>query len=157
MTQDRTLGQRIGAATNIWRILLDRRLKPLGLSQARWRVLLHVANAGKPLTQSELARRLCIGGPSLVSLLDRMEADGWIERRHHETDRRRNLVHLSARAEATMPTLEAEADRLYRELIKGLEPADIETAGSVLDHIRMRGEAIESEPRDREMDVESDA
>ncbi|MEJ2380719.1 MAG: MarR family transcriptional regulator, partial [Gammaproteobacteria bacterium] len=27
----------------IWRTMLDQRLKPFGLSQAKWRVLLHLA------------------------------------------------------------------------------------------------------------------
>ncbi len=147
MNDDKGLGQLIGEATNVWRALLDRRLRSIGLSQARWRVLLHAARAGRPLTQSELAARLSIGGPGLVSLLDRMEADGWIERRPHETDRRRNHVHLSPRAEAAMPAIEREAHQVYEDLTAGLDPAAIEAAGRVLVHIRSRAEALEEATR----------
>ena len=156
MSNERTLGQLVGEAMNVWRSVLDRRLRPLGLSQARWRVLLHAARADTPLTQSELASRLYIGGPSLVSLIDRMEADGWIKRRRHETDRRRNLIYLSPRAGETLQLIEAEVDRVYRELIEGLDPTDIETAKTVLCHIRARGEALESGIGDSQPDTESD-
>lgn len=144
MSADKTFGQAIGETTRAWRALLDQRLKPLGVSEARWRVLLHVGQAGRPLTQSELAARLSIGGPSLVTLLDRMEKAGWIERRRHETDRRRNLVHLAPRAEKTMAAVQREAGRVHDELTQGLSPADIETARRVLLHIRSRAEALEN-------------
>lgn len=154
MSEERALGQLIGEATNIWRSVLDRRLKPLGLSQARWRVLLHAARADRPLTQSELANRLYIGGPSLVSLIDRMEADGWIERRRHETDRRRNLIHLSPRAEETLQLIEKEVVRVHRELTEGLDPADVESARRVLTHIKARGESLQGDTCDRQMDID---
>lgn len=143
MSEDKTLGQMIGEATHVWRALLDRRLKPLGLSEARWRVLLHVSHAGRPLTQSELAARLSIGGPGLVSLLDRMEAAGWIERRPHETDRRRNMVHLAPRAVEAMAAIEAEARRTYADLTEGISAADMAAARRVLGHIRSRADALE--------------
>lgn len=152
MSDERTLGQLLGEVTNIWRTVLDRRLKPLGLSQARWRVLLHVARAGHPLTQTELAARLGVGGPSLVSLLDRMESDGWISRRRHATDRRRNQIHLAPRAEKMMPTITAEAEQLRRDLTEGLDPAEIATAKRVLARIRARGDTLAGEARDNEMD-----
>lgn len=148
MSEEKGLGQLIGEAMNVWRALLDRRLKPLGVSQARWRVLLHVARAGKPLTQSELASRLGIGGPSLVTLLDRMEAGGWIERHPHATDRRRNLVHLSPRAEATMAAVEREAHQVHDDLTGGLDPAEIEAARRVLVHITLRAQALEEASRE---------
>lgn len=144
MTQDsKTLGQLLGETTRSWRALLDRRLKPLGLSGARWLVLLHTSHAGRELTQTELAERLGIGRSSLVGLLDRMTQDGWVERRPHDTDRRRNLVHLSPRAVEAMATVEAEARQVYEQLVAGLDPADIAVTRRVLHRIRKRAERLE--------------
>lgn len=48
-------GTQLAQASRAWRAELDRRLSHLGLSQARWLVLLHLArNSGIP-TQRELA------------------------------------------------------------------------------------------------------
>ena len=47
-------------AARAWRLKLDERLKPMGLSQAKWRTLLNLSMAETPLTQAEIAARLGI-------------------------------------------------------------------------------------------------
>ena len=43
-----------------WRAKLDSRLKPLGLSQGKWRTLVHLSKGGDQMSQSELAARMSI-------------------------------------------------------------------------------------------------
>ena len=57
---------------------LDQRLKPMGLSQANWRTLIHLSRTPEPLTQSQIAEHTAIEEPTLVSLLHRLEKEGWV-------------------------------------------------------------------------------
>lgn len=65
-----------------WRAELDRRLADLGLSQARWLVLLHLARFDHEPTQRELAQSVAVEGPTLARLLDSLEAQGLVLARH---------------------------------------------------------------------------
>ena len=71
-----SFGLLLGGAARAWRLKLDQRLKPIGLSQAKWRTLLHLSSAKGALTQSEVAARLGIEEPTLVNLLHRLERAG---------------------------------------------------------------------------------
>src|SRR3979411_778837 len=82
-----------------WRLKLDGRLKPMGLSQAKWRTLLHLSIASGPLTQAEIASRLGIEEPTLVTLLHRLERGGGGARRKGSPDRRCKTVPLGKRGQ----------------------------------------------------------
>jgi len=62
-----TFGPLLGGTARAWRMKLDQRLKPMGLSQAKWRTLLHLSRAPEPLTQSQIAEHIGIEEPTLVS------------------------------------------------------------------------------------------
>ena len=51
-------GQLLHGTARAWRQKLDERLKPMGLSQAKWRTLMHLSLARDALTQAEIAARL---------------------------------------------------------------------------------------------------
>ena len=79
-----------------WRKLLDERLKDLGVTQARWFTLVCLPRGGG-VTQRELAHLMTIENPTLVRLLDSLEEQGLIERRHSERDRRARLLSYPCR------------------------------------------------------------
>lgn len=58
-------GPLLHGAARAWRLKLDERLKPMGLSQAKWRTLLHLSLAPDALTQKQIAARLGIEEPTL--------------------------------------------------------------------------------------------
>lgn len=136
MTQPENFGQLLGETARAWRAALDCRLRPIGLSGARWLVLLHLARADTPLSQKELAARIGIEGPTLVGLLDRMVQDGWVERRPSGSDRRSNTVHLTVPARRTIRRIEATAAALREELLSGVSRDEIESCARVLERIR---------------------
>ncbi|MCH5671467.1 MarR family winged helix-turn-helix transcriptional regulator [Streptomyces gilvus] len=79
---------------------LTRRLAELleeeGCSVERWRVLSVTADGqGHPMT--EIADRVLMPAPSLTKLVDGMVADNLVHRRSDPADRRRVLLHLTAR------------------------------------------------------------
>lgn len=100
-----------------WRNLLDKRLKPLGLSQAKWRALIYLSFADKPLTQTELSEKMGIEGASLVGLIDRLAQEGWVDRQMQTHDRRVRTLHLTKKAKSTLIKIKDIADQLSKEIL----------------------------------------
>lgn len=123
-----------------WRTRLDRRLRPLGLSQGKWRTLMNLSQGGDKLTQREIAERMGIEEATLAGLLNRLESDGWIERRESPNDRRCKIVHLQRRSKSVLEKIFGAAHVLRNELIHDVSPADLKTCIRVLQQIRARAE-----------------
>ncbi len=136
------LGFTLGETYRLWRGLLDKRLRPLGLSQASWLVLLHLSRRGDGKVQKELAEWLGIEGPTLVRQLDRMAKDGWIERRESVQDRRAKTVHLTKRARSVIQKINQVATKLRSELLADAKPGDIETCLQVMQRIKAKAERL---------------
>lgn len=64
-----------------------------GLTEQQWRVL-RVLWAEGPVTTTHLSRQTLLPAPSLVGILDRLQAKGLIARERRDTDRRK--VHVAA-------------------------------------------------------------
>jgi DNA-binding MarR family transcriptional regulator len=67
---------------------VERALADAGLSLAKLGALRHLALAETPLTLTQLAERHCCGRSNVTSLIDRLEADGYVERIVDPNDRR---------------------------------------------------------------------
>lgn len=117
---ERSLRERFGFAlgqlSRLWRKELDRRLSPYGLTEARWLALLHLSRMSHPVTQKDLAARIGVQGPTLVRTLDWLEAEGLIERRPIEGDRRAKSLHLTEKARPSLARIQAVAEGLREEL-----------------------------------------
>jgi MarR family transcriptional regulator for hemolysin len=140
MSNDETFGSLLHGTARAWRLKLDERLKPMGLSQAKWRTLLHLSIASGPLTQSEIAERLGIEDPSLVTLLHRLEREGWIIRRGSPHDRRCKMVLLGRRAQDVISQISAAAEKLRHELLEDISATDLRTCVRVLTRIYEKAE-----------------
>jgi MarR family transcriptional regulator for hemolysin len=133
-------GPLLHGTARAWRLKLDERLKPLGMSQARWRTLLHLSRAQGPITQAELAARLGVEEPTLVNLLHRLEETGWVKRLDSAEDRRCKTVRLQPRARRVIASINATAGELRCELLTGISPGEIQACVRVLEKIRQRAE-----------------
>jgi MarR family transcriptional regulator, transcriptional regulator for hemolysin len=140
MSDDETLGPLLHGTARAWRLKLDERLKPMGLSQAKWRTLMHLSLAGDALTQAEIAARLGVEQPTVVTLLHRLEKEGWIIRRGSPRDRRCKMVVLGRRAQDVISQISAEAEKLRHELMENISAADLHTCMRVLTQIYERAE-----------------
>jgi MarR family transcriptional regulator for hemolysin len=144
MTSDwETIGPLLHGTARAWRQKLDERLKPMGLSQAKWRTLLHLSIAQEALTQAEIAARLGIEEPTVVSLLRRLEKEDWITRTNSPHDRRCKMVLLGRRAQQVIAQINATAEKLRHELLDGIPKSHLETCMGVLARIRERAEKSE--------------
>jgi MarR family transcriptional regulator, transcriptional regulator for hemolysin len=134
------IGPLLHGTARAWRLKLDERLKPMGLSQAKWRTLLHLSNSSEPLTQAEIASHLGIEEPTLVTLLHRLEGERWVARKNAAHDRRCKTVHLAPRAHRVIERITAAAFKLRHELLDEISPAELRICIRVLDRIRQKAE-----------------
>jgi len=133
-----TFGPLLGGTARAWRMKLDQRLKPMGLSQAKWRTLIHLSRASEPLTQSQIAERTGIEEPTLVTLLHRLEKEDWVIRKSSASDRRCKTVHLQPRAKKVIDSINATALRLRHELIREIPAREMQICMRVLAQVRER-------------------
>jgi len=140
MSDDETFGQLLHGTARAWRQKLDARLKPMGLSQAKWRTLMHLSIAPDALTQAEIAARLGVEEPTVVTLLNRLEREAWITRTTSPHDRRCKRVQLGRRAQRIIGQINATADKLRHELLADITELDLKTCMRVLARVRERAE-----------------
>ena len=135
MTDEHRFGMQLAQLSRGWRAELDRRLAGLGLSQARWLVLLHLARFESAPTQRELAKSVGVEGPTLARLLDSLETQGLVRRQAVIEDRRAKQITLSESALPLIKQIETIANALRVELFSGINEQDIATAMAV--HARL--------------------
>jgi MarR family transcriptional regulator for hemolysin len=133
-------GQLLHGTARAWRQKLDERLKPMGLSQAKWRTLMHLSLAGDALTQAEIAARLGVEEPTMVTLLHRLEREEWITRTNSALDRRCKMVLLGRRAQGVIAQINSSAKTLRNELLADIPTPDLQMCMEVLAHIKDRAE-----------------
>jgi len=121
LTDQHRFGMQLAQMSRGWRAELDRRLAGLGLSQARWLVLLHLARFDCKPTQRELAQSVGVEGPTLARLLDSLEAQGLVKRQAVLEDRRAKKIELSESALPLIAEIEAIATALRQELFVGID------------------------------------
>lgn len=132
------IGKLIGETHRLWRTRMDERLRPLGLSQARWTTLRALARHGDAMPQTELAARVGVEAPTLVGMLDGLVRDGYVSRRNSIADRRVKTVHLTAKAKRQSEQIDRIAQTLRTEIMQHIKTGDLGIAVRVLEAIRSR-------------------
>ena len=105
-----------------------------GFTVSEWRVLATLHDQ-EPLSVGRVAQVTLLKPSTVTKILDRMEADGYLERLTHEADRRITLVRITAQGERTVSRLVTLALEHERRVLEpfGLERA--EALKSTLRHI----------------------
>lgn len=119
------IGVELGRASRLWRTRLDERLAPLGLTQAKWLVLLHLSRAGGVMPQKELAQSIGVEGPTMVRVLDGLERRGLTERLGRPEDRRVRDVRLTEAAGEVLGDIMRVAGDLREKILAGLSEDDL--------------------------------
>ncbi len=130
--------QSISVVARRWRTRLDERLKPMNMSIARWGALYWLGQAGDGVSQAHLAELAGVEPPTLVRVIDQLEAQGLVERRVSPTDRRVNLLSLTDAALPLVAEIETEAETLRMELLGDLSFEEYEMAVMVMAKLRSR-------------------
>ena len=111
-------------------------LAPQGITFRQCQVLAWLAMDGDGLSQVELAERMNIEPPTLVSVLDRMERDGLVAREACPDDRRKNLIKPLPRAGPVWKKIVASAERVRALAFRGLTGEEVATLRALLGRVR---------------------
>lgn len=114
-----SVGHWICSAARLVERSMNTELEPEGITFRQCQVLAWLSRDGA-LPQIELAERMNIEPATLVSVLDRMERDGWIERTACPDDRRRKIIRPLAKAEPAWEKIVACARRVRSRASQGL-------------------------------------
>jgi MarR family transcriptional regulator for hemolysin len=136
------LGERFSAAVHTtargWRLLIDKQLKHLGIGQAGWMTIAMIAKSGEPMSQRALADLVGVEGPSMVSMLDRLEREGLVTRAPRPTDRRVKLVHLTEAGTTLYQQVREQAQAVRTALLGDIDPDQLKAATELLELLRTR-------------------
>ncbi|HEX7079509.1 MAG TPA: MarR family transcriptional regulator [Gammaproteobacteria bacterium] len=119
---ERSLGFLLTDVFHLMRRSLDRRLQSLGLTQAQWRAIAHLARH-QGMNQAALAERLEVQPITLARLVDRMEAAGWVERARDPDDRRAVRLYLTDQCRPILAEMHERASQMLEEALAGVSDA----------------------------------
>lgn len=105
----------------------------VGITFAQWRVLVLLTKTQDALSQKEIAEGLGLEAPTLIPILDKLQKDGFIERRVDRNDRRNNRIFRAKRTfEIWETTLEC-ASKVLTIALAGLPDENVQIMKVVLE------------------------
>lgn len=110
-------------STALYLSRLERSLKKVGLDIARWRVLMCVGPEDA-IGISEIADLAIVKLPTMMKIIQRMEADGMIDCRPREEDGRFTDVTLTENGIAAREQAWAIAQKIYEKAFANISPAE---------------------------------
>ncbi|SEM67026.1 MarR family transcriptional regulator [Bradyrhizobium sp. OK095] len=137
------LGRLIARLARIWRRESDQALSDHGLSYATAIPLLVLSRQGETVRQGVLADELGIEGPSLVRLIDLLQAEGLVERREDPTDRRAKTLHLTKAGEAKVEETNRVLRRVRASLLKDIGADELAITFETLQRIEQRASRLQ--------------
>jgi len=109
----------------------DSRLSPFNLTAPQYMVF-NALWIGDGITIGELGQRVALDGSTITGILDRMEKNGYVERRPNAEDRRSALVYLTGKAMEVGPRIISFADELDAAIRKSFPAQDMAVFERVL-------------------------
>ena len=117
------------------RIVIDRALKPVGITRSQWWVLSFLGRRDG-MTQTALAADLDLTKVAVGGLLDRMESAGFIERRADQRDGRIRRVYLTSAGNRFLATIRANIEQAEQQILADVSEDDLETTARTMRQIK---------------------
>ena len=137
MSLDRDMLVVMHDVARMMRTRFDQRAREYGMTRAQWIILARLERQ-PGMTQNEMAG-LCEVEPITVGrLVDRLEANGLVERRLDPADRRIRRLHLLPASRSILDEIHRYKDGLFAAITDGLDPAVLETVTEALLHMKQR-------------------
>lgn len=110
--------------SRIRRNVVDRALKPLGLTRSQWSVLVFLSRRdGMP--QVVLAEELDLSKVAIGGLVDRLAASGFVERRGDAIDLRVKRVFLTKTGRKLVKAIREHVSGVEDLIIEGIDDAEV--------------------------------
>jgi DNA-binding MarR family transcriptional regulator len=113
----------------------DKRARAYGMTRAQWAVLARLQKE-PGITQSRLASLTDVEPITIGRLVDRLEANGLIERRPDPEDRRIWRLRLTPKSAPILKQIAAFRRELHDEMAEGLEARELDALVDCLQRMR---------------------
>jgi MarR family transcriptional regulator for hemolysin len=129
------------------------RAREISLTLPQCKVLVRL-DKNEGVSQARLAELAEVDAMTMVRILDRMEADGLLERRPDPADRRARCLYLTPKAKPLLDQIWRLSDATRAEVLAGVGKNERDVFMSVLERIndnlsRLEGKASNHEPESR--------
>jgi DNA-binding MarR family transcriptional regulator len=135
VTKDLNTGLRFGFlihdVSRLRRVVVDRALKPLGITRSQWWVLAFLSRRDG-MTQTALAADLDLTKVAIGGLLDRMEAAGFVERRADASDGRARRVYLTRAGSKMVITIRENVEQIELQILENVSEDALNQAAATL-------------------------
>jgi DNA-binding MarR family transcriptional regulator len=115
--------------------LRERMRAERGTTLPRFDVMAALYRAGEGLRMSDLSGVLMVSNGNVTGIVDRLEAEGLVERVAVAGDRRAVRVRLTARGREAFEDMAEEHEVWVDGLLSGLTPSETETAARLLEKL----------------------
>src|ERR1700742_3021424 len=122
----------------------EQRASAFGLTLSQCKALVRLEK-NQGVSQARLAELAEVDPMTMVRILDRMEADGVLERRPDPADRRARCLYLTPKAKPLLDRIWQLSDEIRTELFGGVSKAERDVFMSVLEHIFANISQLESQ------------
>ena len=131
------IGLRLSVIARLLRQDFDRLVSTRGITRAQWTMI--VVAARKPgATQREIAEVLEVTEASAGRLIDRLCADGLLERLEKPDDRRARAVHITDKAKPLLECLATVASESEARIFSDFTEAETATFNALLNKLYRR-------------------
>jgi DNA-binding MarR family transcriptional regulator len=157
MPKDFTTSVRFGFlihdVSRLRRIVIDRALKPMGITRSQWWVLAFLGRHDG-MTQTALAAELDLTKVAVGGLLDRMETGGFVERRPDQRDGRIKRVYLTSAGTRLLSTIRVAIQQVEQDILIDVDEDALQVTTDTMLQIKKTlralsgGDETEAEPKE---------
>jgi DNA-binding MarR family transcriptional regulator len=117
--------------------IFDQAVKEMGITRAQWWAMANLSrHKTEGMSQSDLARVLNVGKPTIGGLIDRLTEKGMIERRSQGDDRRVKNIYITDHGYDLIYYMSPIAANLNTVFLEGINDKDIKVAEAVLQQMK---------------------
>ena len=145
LRESRRFGFLLRDVTRLYVQRFEQHAASLGLTLAQCKALMRLADC-EGVTQVRLAELTDVDPMTLVRILDRMEAEGWLERRKDPRDRRVRCLYLTGEAKPLLDDIKHVIDVMWEEAFAGISKQKSELVMELLDTVRGNFMALDPLP-----------
>lgn len=127
-----SMGAAMGRVHRLWRAAINQAVGDLGITEARWSVMLHLVKVGEGCTQQVLADELAIEMPSLTRTLNQLQEQGLIERRRDPNDRRVHALWFTPAGHQRVADMRVHVEQVRKKIYAGLSDTQLDAFAEVL-------------------------
>ena len=141
------LGFLIHDVSRLRRTVVDKALRPLGVTRSQWWVLANLSrHNGGGMMQTELSKVMDVGKVTLGGLIDRLEASGYVERQPEPGDRRAKRVVMTPKGIKLLWQIQKVGKVVNAQIMTGISATDILRAENLLHKMKQQLIAMDAVP-----------